>query len=649
MGLTKFFRRGRWDQERARELESYLEIETDENIARGMSAGDARLAARRKIGSQTRIREDIYEMNSLRLLESVWQDLRYAVRALLRNPAYAATAGITLALAISANTVMFSVVNAVLLRPLPYRAAEALAVVFSGTPGQSGRARPSYATVEEWRHRTTSFADFAVLDPVSATLADKDGVERIGVARISANFFPLLGIQPFMGRVFSEDEAAGRQRLALVSYRFWQTRLGGARDALGASIEVDGRPLQIVGVLPANLPQFDADVWEPHTLFADWDTRRAVGGPRAWFVWGRLKSGTTFDQAQSELSAITRSLDERLPPAARNGGAVVVPLDRFVVGSQPRLALWVLTGAVLCVVLIASANVASLALARGVSRRRELATRVALGASARRLVRQLLAESLTLAVLAGLLGSCLAIAGIRLTRAFGPADLPRLNEVSLDVRVLGWTLVTSLAAGFLIGLAPVIAMLRRRATVVVDGGGRSISGGRTARLMRRALVQAQFALAIVVMAGAGLLVRSWWQIQAVDPGFRPDRVLSIQLATPATMAPGQRVNFYAAVLEQIGSVSGVESAALVGDLFVSGDAERLITTDRDGAPASERLRPSFPSAWSSARRTSASSGPDFSACARWSTASSASPRARSAVPRRACARADPGSIRSAAR
>ena len=290
------------------------------------------------------------------------------------------------------------------------------------------------------------------------------------------------------------------------------------------------------------------------------------------------------------MSAIARRLDEQLPASDRNRGISVVPLSLQLTGPRSRLALWMLGGAVFCVLLIAATNVASLSLARSASREREIAIRAALGASRARIVRQLLAESLTLAVISGLLGLLVALAGIRLILAIKPGDLARLNEVGLDPRVLGWALALCLLTGILVGLAPAITMARRNLRPSGQEGGRGIAGGVATRRIRRALVVTEFALAIILLVGAGLLIRSLWSVENVDPGFRPERVLSMQLSSPAFRATAQRADFYNRVLEQIESLPGVESAGIIGDLFIGGNPERILTTEGDARTISERLR-----------------------------------------------------------
>jgi putative ABC transport system permease protein len=302
---------------------------------------------------------------------------------------------------------MFSVLNAVLFRPLPYRSPEQLAVLWRESPNQNLRTgRTAYQSVEDWRQQSKSFADMAFFDGVSVTLMSEDRAEQISAVRTSPNIFPLLGIQPLHGRSFTAQEAEHRLRVAVISHRFWQGRFGGSFDAIGSSIELDGRTSRIIGILPPDF-QFaglDADVWEPHTLYPDWETLRVARGMGFWSVIARLRPDVTIEQAQAEMSAIVRQLDEQVPEAERNRGISVVPLSLQVTGAQSRLTLWMLTGAVFCVLLIAATNVASLSLARSASREREMTVRAALGASRWRIVRQLLAESMTLAVIAGLLG-----------------------------------------------------------------------------------------------------------------------------------------------------------------------------------------------------------------------------------------------------
>ena len=561
-------------------------------MAAGMSPEEARAAARRDFGNVPLMRELTREAWGWASAEAILLDTRGALRAIRRNPAFSAVATGTLALAVGVNVVMFSVLNTVLFRPLPYRFPDELVMLWTETPSQDLREnRSAFWNVEEWRRQSRSFRDMAVFDGVALTLTHEGETQRVQGARVSPNLFPLLGIEPRHGRSFSAGEAAERRRLALVSHRFWQARFGGSLDALGASVELDGRPSTIVGVLPDGFRfgSLDADVFEPHTLFPDWEARRLVRGRDSWFVVGRLRPGVTVEEAQAEMGTIAGRLDAQMPAAERNRGVRVVPLTRHVVGARSRLALWMLMAAVGCVLLIAAVNVANLWLARSLGRGREVALRAALGAGPARIVRQHLTESTTLALGAGVAGTLLAVVGLDLVRALGSVEVARLDEVRLDARVLGWSLVLSVTMGMAVGLAPAL-LWRRQLRGFGDAGGRVAGGGTAARTVRRALLVAEVALAIVLLVGAGLLVRSWWQIEGVDPGFRPERVLAMQVGAPALMAPAQRADFYRRALERIESLPGVERAGFISDAFIGGSPERTLTTEREGEAVSARLQ-----------------------------------------------------------
>jgi predicted permease len=586
--LRGLFAHRRLEQELDEEVRFHLEMQIEDNVKAGMSPVEARYAAMRGFGGVEPMKETYRERRTFVPVETTAQDLRYAVRILRRDAGFTTTAVAVLALAIAANTAMFSVVNTVLLRPLPYESPEQLAMLWTENPTQNLReGRSTLWDVEQWRHQNQSFADFATVDTVATLLKGADGMEQILGASISPNLLSLLGVRPVLGRNFSTEEAERQERLVLISHAFWQTRFGGSHDALGATIVLNGFPTRIIGILPANfqVARLVADVWEAHT------THRSAGGSETWFVIGRLRHGVTFDQAQAETSAVARRLNDHLPAAERSRDISVVPMSLYMVGPQSRLALWMLGGTVFCVFLIAAANITSLSLARSVARAREMAVRAALGASAGRIVRQLLTEGLLLAIVSGLIGTLLAVAGIRFIRAFGPQNLPRLNEISLDIRVLGWAVGISVLAGILVGLVPAIATLRRDLRPSGEEGGRSVSGGIATRRIRRALVTADFALAIILLAGAGLLVRSWWHVNAIDPGFRRERVLMMGLSPPPTFnVPAQRTELYHRVLEAIQAVPGVEGAGIIGDLFISNSRERVVTVERNDGTVTERLR-----------------------------------------------------------
>ncbi len=528
-------------------------------------------------------------------MADVIRELRYALRALRRSPAFTGTSIVVLALAIGANTAIFSVLNAVVLRPLPFPSPEQLVMLWREVPSQQVReGRAAYRDIEDWQRQNRAFASLAVFDPTSATLTSAGESERIGVLRISPDAFPLLGVQPIAGRVFTSRDADDGQPVALVSERFWRARFAASHDAIGTTIDLDGRQTRIVGVLPPSvrIAPFDADVWEPHTRFADWDARRLARGAGSWFVLGRLRAGVTSERAQDEMTALVRRLDAQTSPgAAADSGISVVPLSTYVTGPRPRLVLWTLTGAVLCVLLMAATNVASLSLARAAVRERDIAIRAALGASRLHVVRQLLVESLTLVSIAGAIGVAIAAAALRAIVSAAPVTLARLSEVGLDARVLGWTSGLCLATGVAVGLAPAVLTARRATALVTRESGRGLSSGAATRRVRRALVVAQFALAIVLLTGAGLLLRSLWSAERVELGFEPERLLSLQIATPAGQTSAWRTDVYDRALEQIAALPGVERAAMIGDLFVGGDTEQLVTIDGGtAAPQTHRLR-----------------------------------------------------------
>jgi predicted permease len=580
--------RERLDRDLDNEVRFHLEMQIEDNLKSGMDPEEARYAAMRSFGGVERMKETHREQRTFAQVETILQDLRYGLRTLRKSPGFTITAVLLLALAIGANTAMFSVLHAVLLRPLHYQAPEQLAMLWTESPGQKLReARSSLWDVEQWRRQSRSFVDIATFDTVAALLSSQDGVEQLVGGSVTPNLFPLLGVQPVLGRAFSNEDAEREHRLVLVSHRFWLSRFGGSSHAIGATLILNGLPNEIIGVLPPNFQlarMTGVDVWQPHT------SQRAARGPETWFALGRLKPNVSFEQAQAEMSALARSLNEQLPESERSRAISVV-------GLQARLALWILGGAVFCVFLIAAANVTSLSLARSISRNREMAVRLSLGASTGRILRQLLTEGILLAAIAGVCGAGLALAGAQLIRAFGPANLPRLQEINVNLQALGCALAITLLAGMLVGLTPAIAVLRRRDGLRPSAhdegtGSRSVASGTVAtQRIRRGLVIADFALAIILLAGAGLLIRSWWSVNGVDPGFRPEQVLFVGLSAPPDLnTTQQRSVLYQRVLEAAQSVPGVEQAGIIGDLFIGNSKEQVVTVERNDGAITERFR-----------------------------------------------------------
>lgn len=585
--LRGLFGRKRQESELDEEVQFHLEMQIEDNLKAGMNPKMAREEALRSFGGVARTKEAYRERRTYVMVESVAQDLRYAVRTLRKSLGFTLTAATVLALAIGAATAMFSVLNAVLFRPLPYRSPGQLAMLWTEDLSQNFRqGRSALWDVEQWRNQNESFADLATFDGITTYLTGEDGVEQISGASISPNLLPLLGVQPVLGRNFSTEEAEEQQRVVLISHPFWQARFGGSQDALGEAIVLNGIPCQIIGILPPDfqVARLNADVWEPHR------TRQRTRGSETWYVIGRLQPDVTFEQAQAEMSTVARRLNDQLPADTRNRDIRIIPLDLYLVGAQSRLGLWMLGGTVFCVFLIAAANVTSLSLARGVARTREMAVRASLGANAGRILRQLLTESIFLAAVSGFIGTLLALLGIRLIRAFGPANLPRLDEISLDLRVLGWAFAVSIFAGILVGLAPALAALRRDLRPSGEEGGRSVSGGAVTRRIRRALVVADFALAIVLLVGAGLLARSWWNVSSIDPGFQPQQVLMVDFSAPIAFSPPAKHQLYEQVLEAVQGVPSVESAGLIGDFFVSNDRQRTVVVEGSNGAVPEHMQ-----------------------------------------------------------
>jgi putative ABC transport system permease protein len=524
------------------------------------------------------------ELGVSTFLSATARELRHAARSLAKAPGYTLTCIAVLALAIGANTAMFGVLDAVLLRPLPYQDPERLAMLWAEIPARGVReGRLAYGDIDLLRRQSRAFADIAFYDPATATLTDPEGAARVAVARASPNLFPLLGVALERGRAYSAEEAERRERVALLSHELWQSRFRGSDDVIGATLELDGASRTIIGVLPESF-QLDADVWEPHTLFADWETLRAARGPGSWFAIGRLAPDATLAEAQTELTGIARGLDADAALATASGAGPersigIVSLSRQILGQETRLALWAITSAVLAVLLIAATNVASLALTRGAARAKELGIRAALGASRLRLGAALAIEGACLACAAGIVGLGVAAAGVRFVLAFGPDRVARLDEASVDPRALAWAFGLCLLTAALIGFVPALAATRGSAELLGRVAGRGVAGSHVVRRARRAFVVAELALTIVLLSGAGLLARSLWSAQQVELGFDPERVLSVQLAAPGAMPAEERASLHTALLEQVRALPGVQSAAIISDLFVGGVPERPITIE----------------------------------------------------------------------
>jgi predicted permease len=561
MGWTRFFRRRGWDKERTRELETYLQMETDENIARGMLAEEARYAARRKLGNPTFIREEIYRMNSIGLLESVWQDLRYAVRVLGKSPGFTLFAVGILALGIAANTAIFSIADAVLLRPLPYRDAARLVMVWEdGSSYGFPRDTPAPGNFSDWKTRNHVFTDTAAYSEDDVNLTGDGNPDQLTAAAVSANLFSVLGVAPALGRDFRpEDNLPGAPGVAVLSDGLWLRRFGRNPGIVGQEIRLDGEKYTVVGVMPQGFlyPDRKTELWIPWRFTKE---KLANHGHHFLQVIARLKPGVSLPTANADLATIARQLEQEHPDSNAKVGAFAVPLREQLAGDV-RPAILVLVGAVSFVLLIACANIANLLLARASGKGRELAMRLTLGATRFRIVCQMLTESVLLAVLAGSLGLALSVWGTQFLAALVPTGIAPLGGSAIDRHVLLFNVAVSIGTGILFGVIPALRISSLNLVSSLKYGGRSGVGAGGQRV-RDVLVVSEVALAIVLLAGAALMVRSFENLVHVDPGFRADHVLVLR--TPMQMqkynTQARRTAFYDQVLEKVEYLPGVLAA-----------------------------------------------------------------------------------------
>jgi putative ABC transport system permease protein len=514
------------------------------------------------------------------------QELRFALRMLLKNPLFTVIAVATLALGIGANTAVLSLVNALLLRPLPYRNPEQLVLIWQQFLNQGLERIPvSPPEYLDYEKQTRSYEKVAAFDYANFNLTGGDLPERVQGAVVTPSLFPLLGVEPTRGRVFvSEENQAGRNDVVMISARLWQRRFGSNPAMVGSKLSLNGRTYTVIGIMPAAfefpLPLFNVqggtfaertDVWAPLTF-----TKQELEdrGSRSYGIIGRLGDGVSREKAQAELSTITANWIKKYKEnyAVETGfGAKVYALKDQVVGGM-RPALLMLLGAVALVLLIACANLTTMLLARAGSREREMAIRVALGAGPYRVLRQMLTESVLLSIIGGLAGVVLAIWSLDLLTAIGSKTVPRLREVNLDATVLAVTLLVSMVTGVFFGLAPALASAKPELTEALKEGGRGATSGLRRHRLRNAFVVAEIALALVLLVGAGLLIKSFVRLQNVNPGFNSRNVLTMELALPVLKYPRGKpvIDFYAEVDRRIKTIPGVKYTALTSILPLSG-------------------------------------------------------------------------------
>ena len=525
-------------------------------------------------------------------MNSLLRDLRYAVRMLVKSPGFTAVAVIALALGIGANSAIFSTVNAMLLRPLPYKEPDRLVEVWEHRPLQNrDRTVVSPAEFIHWREQAQSFEQITAVSYVLHNITGDGEPEQIQAVQVSASFFPMLGVNPIAGRTFLEEEdQPDHSRVAVISYGLWQRRFGGDPGIVNQQITLDGDKFTVVGIMPGGF-QFPplVDLWEPVAFPA---SARENRGNHFIEVFARVKAGVTIEQAQAEMTGIAKLLEQSRPDTNTGHQVVLVGLHEQVVGDS-RTALLVLFAAVAFVLLIACANVANLLLARASARQKEMAIRTALGASRWRIVRQLLVESLLLASLGGALGLLLAWWGVDLLVALSPEGTPRLKEIRLDGAVFGFTLIVSLVTGVLFGLTPALQSSRPDLNEALKEGSRGSTEGARRNRLRSALVVTEVALTLVLMVGAGLMLKSFYRLSHVDTGYDPSNLVTMEITLPAAKyaKPPQTLAFYDELLRRVESLPDVKAAAAVDVLPLSGSNSSSTVTIEGQPPAPPGERP----------------------------------------------------------
>jgi putative ABC transport system permease protein len=580
-------RRKRMMEDLDQDIREHLEIETQDNIERGMPPEEAHYAALRKFGNVTRVKEEAREVWSFVWLEQLWQDVRFGLRMLRKSPGFTAVAVLTLALGIGANTAIFSMVNSVLLRPLAYREAQQLYLVREIIPELSQTYPTLPANLPNfrvWQRECHSFAEVAIVTSTGATMTGYGEAEDLYGGLASANLFHVLGIVPQLGRTFlPQEDTPGKDHVVMLTNAFWRHRFQGDPKIVGRSISLDGMPFQVVGILPASFRFPKGDQFGALTGFPlRTDYFKPLGlDPKQFSPLGefdyaaiaRLKPGTGVGQALAELNVI----QARIAKDAKQGlslRAQIIPLESQVVGTARR-GLLLLLGGVGAVLLIVCLNLANLLLVRVPGRVREAGIRTALGASRARLARQLLTESALLAILGGVLGIGLAYFGLRWLVAVAPANLPRIDEVHVDARVLWFTVFLSMLTGVLFGALPAWRVAHAEPQQALKAGAVTISEGRPARRLRESLIGFEVGVGTLLLIIAGLLTTSMVRLLGVDKGFATEHVLAVDVSLPPQRytKPEQKEEFYNNVLVRVRALPGVNSAGWISRLPLEGQEQ----------------------------------------------------------------------------
>jgi len=585
--LRSLFRRDHVEHELSEELQFHLDQKTRVYLAAGLSSEEARRKARREFGGLEQAKENCRDTRRVGFIETLLQDVRYGLRMLHKNPGFTAVAVLTLALGIGATTAVFSLVSAILLKPLPFPNPDSIVLPeLVSPPGVNLGSEYFPWGQTQFRLLTRDshpFQAVAAFQNDSFNLTGTDDPASLDGFRVSADFFPALGISPSLGRAFTtEEDQPGHEYEVVLSDRLWREHFGADRTILGRAVRLNGYAYTVVGAMPAgfvfpraeempssfNFPR-EAQLWVPLAI-----PEAPKGGPSELAVIGRLKSGLTIQQAQAAMELVTKHAEAKDPQWKGWFNTRIVPLTRQIVGDTQR-PLQLMLGAVGIVLLIACSNVANLLLTRSLGRRREFTLRAALGAGRARLIRQFLTESLLVAISAGAVSILLANAGIYFVKTFGPSNLPRLREVTLDLPVLGFALFVSLATGILFGLAPAMGATRKNLVDSLKEGSQRTGVSPTSPRLRSTLLVSQVALALVLVVSAGLLTRTFFHLRGTNGGFNPDRVLTFQLPLSALKYVDQShiVAFYQDALRRLRSVPGVLSAGIGETVPMGGEGE----------------------------------------------------------------------------
>jgi putative ABC transport system permease protein len=530
-------------------------------------------------------------------VETLLKDISYGARMMLKKPGFTAVAVMALALGIGANSSIFSVVNAVLLRPLPFEEPDGLVIVNETVRRETIEIRPaSYPDFIDWRNQNQSFEDIAAFDTPSFSLTGIDEPERIPGEIVSASYFPLLGIQPKIGRIFlaEEDSTPDANPVAVVSYKLWQRRFGSDPGLVGKTVKINERDFTVIGIMPDGFEGVSGgrEIWIPMMMISTFSSPPGninKRGSRWHSVIARLKPGVTIKQAQADMDAIASHLEQEYQGTNKDRGVQLVGAHEAAVGNM-RLTLMVLLGAVALVLLIACANVANLLLARATVRQKEVAIRTALGASRGRLVRQMLTESVLLSLVGGGLGLLLAVWGVYFIIAFVGDQIPTYIKPDIDNRVLMFTLLVSLLTGIVFGLAPALQASKPWLNELLKEGSRGSTGGARRHRIRRALVVTEVALTLMLLIVAGLMLRSLQRLQAFNPGFEADNVMTVRIDLPRSYTAQQAASFQQQLIERIEGVPGAQSVGLASDVPLDGNTSATMLPIEGLAPPDDDIR-----------------------------------------------------------